>query len=257
MRRRLFGWLFGMLVILRVTLAPAHASLLGSVFDAVGRVREALDGLPIRVSLGPAASMTPAQRDSVRRAGLARLASLGEARPAAWAEDIALLSHGVALSFRVADSVSRDVGIQRREPGGGWKSVGRVRADKQGRGVWRDSTSHGRRALELGLALRTTHGTRFVPMPAVPLPGPELTLSARLERDGSTTLALRLPTGRPASLELFDVSGRVMGTLDVSHFTAGVHEVRVPAGMFPERGVYFARLSQNGDWACDRIVVPR
>jgi hypothetical protein len=31
----------------------------------------------------------------------------------------------------------------------------------------------------------------------------------------------------------------------------------VPASMFPERGVYFARLSQNGDWACDRIVVPR
>jgi len=33
--------------------------------------------------------------------------------------------------------------------------------------------------------------------------------------------------------------------------------VRVPPGMIRERGVYFARLSQNGDWAADKFIVSR
>ena len=85
MRRRLTGWLFGTLMLLRMTLSPAYASLLGTVFEAVHRVR---DALPVRVELGPPGVLTAAQRDSVRRVQLARLASLGGGdRPPAWSED--------------------------------------------------------------------------------------------------------------------------------------------------------------------------
>src|SRR5436190_1593662 len=126
MRRRLTGWLFGTLMLLRMTLSPAYASLLGTVFEAVHRVR---DALPVR-----------------------------------------------------------------------------VRADKQGRGVWRDTTTRFGRTLELALALRTTHGTRLVPMPPLRLLATGLSLEARMDVDGGVTLGIGLPTGYPATLEVFDLS---------------------------------------------------
>ena len=254
MRRRLSRWLFGALVALRVSLSPAHASLVGSVFDAAQRVR---DALPVRVAFGPSATLTAAQRDSVRRVRLARLASLAGEQPPAWAEDFAVLPHGVQLTFRIADTVSRDVAIKWRQPGGEWKALSRVRADKLGRATWRDSTTRFGKVLELGLALRTAHGTRLVPMPPERLVDSGLALWARLEPDGGTTLAFRLPTGHPATLELFDVSGRALGVIDVSRLLAGEHEVRVPPGMLRTRGVYFARLSQRGEWACEKFLVTR
>ena len=254
MRRRWTRWLLGWFAVGGLSLAPAHASLLDSVRDAVHRVREAL---PVRVALGPPASLTAAQRGSVRRVRLARLASLAGEQPPAWAEDFALLPRGVQLAFRIADTVSRDVTVKWRGPAGEWKSLGRVRADKLGRATWRDSTTRFGRFLELGLALRTAHGTRLVPMPPVRLPGAGLTLSARLEPDGGTTLAFRLPTGYPATIELFDVTGRNVGSIDVSGLVAGMHETRVPPGMLRGRGVYFARLSQRGEWATEKFLVTR
>jgi hypothetical protein len=261
LRRRLSEWVFGTLVVLRIYLSPAHASLMGSVLDAAQRLREAL---PVRVEIGLPASLTAAQRDSVRRVRLARLASLAGEQPPAWSEDFATLPHGVRLSFRIADTVSRDVTVKWREGGarpqdgpGEWRAIGRVRADKLGHGTWRDSTTRFGKVLELALSLRTTHGTRLVPMPPVRLVESGLTLSARLEPDGGAVLALRLPTGYPATLELFDVSGRSVGAIDVSRLMAGAHEVRVPVAMLRSRGVYFARLSQRGEWACDKFVVTR
>jgi len=254
MRRRMSGWLFGMLVVLRVSLSPAQASLLDSMRDAVDRVREVL---PVRVALGPSASLTTAQRDSVRRVRLARLASLAGAQPPAWSEDFAILPRGVQLTFRIADTVSRDVTVKWRDPGGEWKALGRVRADKLGRATWRDSTTRFGRTVELGLALRTAHGTRFVPMPLVELLATGLTLSARPGTDGGVTLAFQLPNGYPATLEVFDVTGRAVGTVEMGRFTAGAHEVRVPDGLLHERGVYFARLSQHGETAVEKFVVTR
>src|SRR5262245_34597231 len=162
--------------------APARASLLGSMRDAAARVR---DALPVRIRLGPAAELTTAQRDSVRRARLARLAGLSGERPAAWTEDCVILSRGFQLTFGIADTVARDVAVHRRDAHGEWPVVGRVRADKKGRGTWRDTTSRAGRCVELALGLRTAHGTRFVPMPPVRLPGGELSMSASLAPDGS------------------------------------------------------------------------
>ena len=254
MRRKLSGWLFGTLVVLRVSLTPAHASLFGSVLDAVDRVR---DALPVRVGLGPPASLSAAQRDSVRRVRLARLASLSGEQPPAWSEDFAVLPRGVQLTFRIADTVSRDVTVKWHQPGGEWKALGRVRADKLGRATWRDSTTRFGKLLELGLALRTAHGTRLVPMPPVRLAAPGLALAATFAPDGGATLSFRLPTGYPAALELFDVTGRALGSIDVSRLPAGTHEVRVPPGMLRSPGVYFARLSQRGEWATEKFVVAR
>jgi hypothetical protein len=254
MRRRLSRWLFGALVLLRMSLSPAYASLVGSVFDAVHRVR---DALPVRVELGPPASLSAAQRDSVRRVRMARLARLAGEQPPAWSEDFAVLPRGVQLSFRIADTVSRDVTIKWREPAGGWKALGRVRADKLGRATWRDSTTHFGRTLELALALRTAHGTRLVPMPPVRLCETGLALEPRVDPGGGTVLAFRLPTGYPATLELFDVTGRAVGAIDVSRLMTGEHEVRVPSGMLRTRGVYFARLSQRGESACAKFPVTR
>jgi hypothetical protein len=211
----------------------------------------------VRVELGPQGVQTPAQRDSVRRVRLARLASLGGDRPPAWSEDFAILPRGVQLAFRVADTVSRDVTVKQRVSGSEWRVLARVRADKQGRAVWRDSTTRFGRTLELALALRTTHGTRLVPMPPLRLLATGLALEARMDADGGATLALSLPTGYPATLEVFDLSGRALGAIDVSRFTAGEHTVTLPRSMLPTRGVYFARLSQRGECTTVKLVVTR
>lgn len=85
-----------------------------------------------------------------------------------------------------------------------------------------------------GLAI---HGT--LPQPAV----------------GGLQIWLTLPTHAPASLELFDVTGRAIGEAEeVGHLGAGSHLV-TPRSAPTRSGVYLARLSQNGRSVARRIVL--
>jgi hypothetical protein len=253
MRRRLIVLLIGGLVMLGPSLAPARAALFDSFHAAVVRLR---DALPVRVTIGPPASWSAAQRDSVRRIRLARLAALSGEKAPAWVEDCAFLPHGIVVTFSIADTVARDVVVQQRDTDGEWRVAGRARADKAGRATWRDSTSRPGRFVELALALRTKHGTRLVLLPRVRMPGDGLRLLARSDSRGTRALWLRLPTNHPATLDLFDIAGRKVGALDLSRCYAGEYEVPVPSGLFPGPGVYFARLVQNEAWATEKLIVP-
>ena len=257
MRWRRIGAVLGTVGVSCASLSLAHASLLDSVRGAVARVR---DALPVRVVFGTSNARTPAQRDSIRRLRIGRLEALTTPRPAARLEDRVFLARGFELTFTIADTVKRDVTVHRRDREGAWRVVGRLRADAAGRATWRDTSSTPGRIVELALGLRGPRSTPFVVMPPTRLPGGiriGLRLSAGTASDGSVRLAIGLPSGRPATLELFDVSGRRLGEIPVAGLGAGEHVVYAPRSLFPDRGVYLARLEQAGEWATAKFVMAR
>jgi len=235
--------------------SPAHASLLKSIRRVIVRANEVS---PVRIRLGPAGVVTQAQRDSVRRAQLAKLPRPSLIEPQAGMTSSSYVRRTLELHWWIADSVSRDVRVHRRDPNGPWRFVGRTRADVRGQLSWRDSTVFRGQPVEYALELRTTRGTRFVPLPAVNVPGDRpLRLVARTDAGGSSTLLLELPTSYPATLELFDVAGRHLGSVDVGGLTAGPHTVAVPRTLLPAAGLYFVRLQQAGIAADAKLYIPR
>jgi hypothetical protein len=236
-------------------LSPAHASLLNSLRRVVVRANEVL---PVRIRLGPAGVVTQAQRDSVRRVRLAKLPKPAPLESLAGMTGSSYVRRTLELHWWIADSVSRDVRVHRRDPKGPWRFVGRTRADVRGQLSWRDSTVLRGQQVEYALELRTTRGICFVPLPAVSIPGDRpLRLVALTDPGGSSTLLLELPTSYPATIELFDVAGRRLGSIDVGGLTAGPHTVAVPRTLLPSAGLYFVRLQQAGVVSDAKLFVPQ
>ncbi len=100
----------------------------------------------------------------------------------------------------------------------------------------------------------TSRGTRAPVVPAGTRVSrtPALTMDAR----GATVL-FSLPDAQPATLELFDVSGRRVWSRDVGGFGAGEHTVRIGDEARLPVGVYLARLRQGARAASARVVVIR
>ena len=162
------------------------------------------------------------------------------------------------LHWWIADSVGREVRVHRRDPKGPWRPVGRARADVRGQLSWRDSTVLRGQPVEYALELRARRGVHFVPLPAVTVPGDRpLRLVARTDAGGVSTLLLELPTSYPATIELFDVAGRRLGSIEVGGLSAGPHSVAVPRTLLPSAGLYFVRLQQAGAVADAKLIVPR
>lgn len=234
---------------------PPRDSFLRSMSRVIGRVN---DGLPVRIRLGPAGVVTDAQRDSVRRAQLARFERMRPSGPPAMTTSASFTRRGLELTWWIADSLSRDLRIHRREQGGLWRFAGKARADSLGQVSWRDSTVSRGTTVEYALEARTRRGVLRVPLAPVSIPGDQtLRLTARVDPQGEVTLECDLPVAQQATLELFDVAGRRLGSIELGRRGAGRHTVPVPRGMLPSRGVYFARLQQVGAQAAAKVFVPR
>ena len=74
---------------------------------------------------------------------------------------------------------------------------------------------------------------------------------------GSLTVSFALPEASRATLELIDVSGRVVSRRDVGAFGAGRHTVSLSDGVAPPAGVYFVRLAQGARSASARVTLLR
>ena len=73
---------------------------------------------------------------------------------------------------------------------------------------------------------------------------------------GPLRVWLTLATQDPATLSLFDVTGREIGSEEVGHLGVGSHVV-VPRQGSLRSGIYLARLTQNGRSVSSRIAVLR
>jgi hypothetical protein len=235
--------------------APARASLLGSMRRAIVTVT---DALPVRIRLGPAGVVTAAQRDSVRRAQLARIARMRPSDPPAGTTSALFVRRGLDLTWWIADSLGRDVRIHRRDLNGLWRFAGRRAPTDSARSRGGDSTVFRGATVEYALELRTPHGVRLVPLAAISISGNQpLHLTARVNAEGEVTLVIELPVSQQATLDLFDVAGRRLGSVDLGGLGVGRHNVPVPRALLPSRGVYFARLQQAGAQADAKVFVSR
>ncbi len=81
-------------------------------------------------------------------------------------------------------------------------------------------------------------------------------LSANPSR-GDATIAFTLPSSRPASLEVLDVTGRRIWARDVTSFGIGEHRVTLLDGTHTPSGVYFVRLHQGERTATTRLTILR
>ena len=234
---------------------PARDSLLVSMRRAIVKVNEAL---PVRIRLGPAGVVTAAQRDSVRRAQLARIARMRPSEPPVGPTSAVFARRGLDLTWWIADSLGRDLRIHRRDVNGLWRFAGKARADQLGQVSWRDSTVLRGKTVEYALEFRTPHGVQLVPLPPISIPGDRsLKLTARVDAEDEVTLVIELPVSQQATLDLFDVTGRRLGAVDLGGRGVGRHTVPVPRTMLPSRGVYFARLRQAGAQADAKVFVSR
>jgi galactose oxidase-like protein/Calx-beta domain-containing protein len=91
-----------------------------------------------------------------------------------------------------------------------------------------------------------------------PSRGTSLAIHGTLPQPGAGALRvwLTLATPEPATLALFDVTGRAIGSEEVGHLGVGSHVV-TPRKVPVRSGIYLARLTQNGRSVACRIAVLR
>jgi hypothetical protein len=81
--------------------------------------------------------------------------------------------------------------------------------------------------------------------------------SVRVSEQGGLRAAISTYSGDPATLELFDVSGRRLAREVVPFAPGGASTVEVAPGSHLKAGVYFVRLAQRQEKRTEKIVVMR
>src|SRR5262249_12319992 len=89
----------------------------------------------------------------------------------------------------------------------------------------------------------------------------ELALEPRATSDGSVLLAVTVPKPGNVSLEIFDVSGRLVRRFDEQFAIAGQHDIvwdgRDAQSRLVSNGMFFARLQAAGAFARAKVVLNR
>ena len=138
--------------------------------------------------------------------------------------------------------------VYRAEPGASWQSVGTVNADGTGRIEFVDTEvrSGGRYGYRLGVrdgASEFVAGEVWLTVPValeLALQGPH----PNPARD-ELWVSFSLPNGDPATLDLLDVGGRRVATVDAGALGAGTHRLRLGDTADLAPGLYMVRLRQG------------
>ena len=72
---------------------------------------------------------------------------------------------------------------------------------------------------------------------------------------GDIIVTFQLPSGAPATLRLYDLTGREIHSVDVGALGPGRPTVNLGAGLSLRPGLYFVRLSQGGADATTRVTL--
>ncbi len=164
---------------------------------------------------------------------------------------------GIRLRWMIVGSTNAAVKIYRSEPGSYWREVGAVNPDGSGFATYYD------RAVESGarygyrVGVTDQAGEQFFGETWVTMP---VTLTFALEglrpnpADNEIVVSLSLPTSIPASIELVDLSGRVVVRREVVA-RPGSQTVSLKGGRALPSGIYLARLTQGGRSVTRKVCV--
>ncbi len=164
---------------------------------------------------------------------------------------------GVTLTWYADAHAIPFAALERSRDDGVWAAIASGSPDGGGRLVFRDAdvVPGGRYAYRL--AWSDANGEHASPEQDVTIPGLALALHGAWPnpaRGGALAIRFTLPDGAPASLALFDVSGRRVVQREVGVLGAGAHVVALDGAHLPP-GVYLARLEQHGQARQARVVI--
>ena len=155
----------------------------------------------------------------------------------------------VQLDWYSPDAVAASASVYRRTESSDWQSLGDVMGDGTGHLRYEDLTvlpgvRYGYRLgyLEGGRVRNTTETWVEVPVTlALTLEGARPNPSF-----GAIAASFTLPVAQPATLELFDISGRRIVSHEVGSLGPGAHVVDLTPGQPLVAGIYRLRLTQAG-----------
>ena len=160
------------------------------------------------------------------------------------------------MTWYSADGAGQQMNLYRRAVPGDWALVGPISADGTGQITYTDADVVAGRSYEYRIGVLSGTTETFLGQVWVDVPLSETFAIRSLGGSGREPLAflVSLSAASPARLELVDVTGRRIASLDLA--SLGIGEHRVQLGADPVKpGIYWARLTQAGKFASTRIAV--
>ena len=167
-------------------------------------------------------------------------------------------AHGVHLAWYWAEGSARQATAYKMTQGSDWAAVRAIAADGTGQLRLDDDavTPGARYGYRLGFfdeGIEQFAGETWIDVPAlalalggaVPNPSPA----------GRLHVQITLATSHAAMLQLTDVAGRVISSLDVGSLGPGKHEIDLSGRVRSRAGIYFLRLTQDAREVRSRVVV--
>jgi hypothetical protein len=154
----------------------------------------------------------------------------------------------VQLSWYASESDGQPLALYRRHVPGDWERIASLLPAGNGMIEYEDADVLPGHSYEYRLGVQNSGGEEFMGQVWVDVPTSEgLALRAlwpNPSHDG-LTISFVLPNRNPATLQMVDVTGRLVWSRDVTSLGAGDHQVRIEPGAV-KSGVYWVRLSQSG-----------
>ncbi len=170
----------------------------------------------------------------------------------------ALSETGVHVEWYVDHNVVPSADVQRLD-GSTWVTLGSALPDGTGHITFDDANVQPGSAYTYRLAWSASNGTRTGGETSIVVPALTLAFHGAQPNPSSgldAGLSFTLPTQGSASLALYDMAGRRVGSRDLSALGAGTHRVALREFRLPA-GVYLVRVSQRQASVTGRIVIVR
>jgi hypothetical protein len=165
----------------------------------------------------------------------------------------------VRLTWHAAEGASLLATVERRTEATEWQRQSDISADGSGRLVYEDRAITAGERYAYRLAYREDTGDTYTAETWVDVPALRFALRGLTPNPsaGDPVVAFSLASGEPATLELYDLGGRLVLSREVGALGAGAHSMRLDAGSRLPAGVYAVRLRQGTEMATTRAAIIR
>jgi hypothetical protein len=165
----------------------------------------------------------------------------------------------VRLTWFASDAASLVATVERRTSADDWQQMAEIIPDGTGRLEYEDRSVAPGARYDYRLAYRDGDALTYTTETWVEVPKLAFVLRGLTPNPclGDGVVAFSLPSGEPATLELFDLTGRLVLTREVGSLGAGTHRLSIGTVGHMPTGVYSIRLVQGAHRALARGVVLR
>ena len=165
----------------------------------------------------------------------------------------------VTLDWFAPSAGVSQVELLRQSDGVTWESLGVLLADGSGNLIYEDRNVSPGARYAYRLSYNEAGAQHFTPAEWVQVPaGYRFALAGAIPNPASrrnVSVAFTLPVASPATLTMFDLSGRQVASADVGDLGAGEHVVKLGNEEHVAPGCYWVRLSQGSQHATVKIAV--